>query len=144
VAYYDEDGGLVTDRRLIARNYARWRLWVDLATTIPFDWCARAMGRAAKPPAAAQPAEPLPHTPCARKLARTRTRAQRPTPACKLAIRRIVLGAMGQQQANTIEARYVGLLRLLRLGRAYRLNKARPGVLGLVWGGGRETAAAAP
>lgn len=39
VAYHDEYGSLVTDRRLIASHYAEWRLWVDLGTTIPFDWC---------------------------------------------------------------------------------------------------------
>ncbi|KAF8054945.1 AKT1 [Scenedesmus sp. PABB004] len=70
VAYY-EDGELVTDLPSIARHYARWRLWVDLVTTIPFDW--------------------------------------------------IVLGAMGLQQSNNTTAWYVSLLRLLRLGRAYRL-----------------------
>eukprot|EP00878_Enallax_costatus_P040712 GHUV01047065.1.p1 GENE.GHUV01047065.1~~GHUV01047065.1.p1 ORF type:complete len:324 (+),score=64.85 GHUV01047065.1:636-1607(+) len=71
VAYY-EDGELVTDWRRIAGHYARWRLWVDLATTIPFDW--------------------------------------------------IVLGAMGLQDSNNTTAWYVSLLRLLRLGRAYRLH----------------------
>lgn len=38
VAYHDEDGDLVTNRRAIAKHYAEWRLWVDLGTTIPFDW----------------------------------------------------------------------------------------------------------
>jgi hypothetical protein len=38
---------------------------------------------------------------------------------------RIVLGAMGLQYSSTVEARYVALLRLLRLGRAYRLKKVR-------------------
>lgn len=42
MAYHDEDGYLVTDRLAIARHYAEWRLWVDLGTTIPFDWCAAA------------------------------------------------------------------------------------------------------
>ena len=38
MAYHDEDGHLITDRGAIARHYAQWRLWVDLGTTIPFDW----------------------------------------------------------------------------------------------------------
>jgi hypothetical protein len=73
VAYHDEHGSLVTDHASIARHYAEWRLWVDLATTVPFDW--------------------------------------------------IVLGAMGLQAEKTQTARYISLLRLLRLGRCYRLKK---------------------
>ena len=73
MAYYDDDSVLVTDRRLIARKYAQWRLWVDLATTIPFDW--------------------------------------------------IVLLAGGLNQSSSVEARNISLLRLLRLGRVYRLKK---------------------
>jgi hypothetical protein len=75
VAYHDEDGNLITDRAAIARHYAQWRLWVDLGTTIPFDW--------------------------------------------------IVLAATGLQRSKTTRARYISLLRLLRLGRAYRLSKVR-------------------
>ncbi|KAI8473908.1 MAG: hypothetical protein J3K34DRAFT_391553 [Monoraphidium minutum] len=73
VAYYDEEGHLVTDLGSTARHYARWRLWVDLACTIPFDW--------------------------------------------------IALSAMGLQYSNNARARSVSLLRLLRLGRAYRLKQ---------------------
>ena len=75
MAYHDEDGNLVTDRAAIARHYCHWRLWVDLGTTIPFDW--------------------------------------------------IGLAAAGLQREKTTKARYISLLRLLRLGRAYRLKKAR-------------------
>ncbi|KAI8469642.1 MAG: hypothetical protein J3K34DRAFT_276757 [Monoraphidium minutum] len=73
VAYHDADGLLVVDRRRIAANYARVRLWVDLATTIPFDW--------------------------------------------------IVLGVMGLRESDTVEARYISMLRLIRLARVYRLKK---------------------
>jgi hypothetical protein len=85
VAYHDEHGYLVTDHASIARHYAEWRLWVDLATTVPFDW--------------------------------------------------IVLGAMGLQAEKTPTARYISLLRLLRLGRCYRLKKVG-GVQNLRGGGG--------
>lgn len=70
VAYYDE-GELVTSLSKIARHYARRRLWLDLVTTIPFDW--------------------------------------------------IFLEALGLQTSNSELAWYISLLRLLRLGRAYRL-----------------------
>lgn len=36
---------------------------------------------------------------------------------------RIVLGGLGLQYHNSVEARYISLLRLLRLGRSYRLKK---------------------
>jgi hypothetical protein len=35
----------------------------------------------------------------------------------------IVLASLGLQQSNSVEARYVALLRLLRMGRAYRLRR---------------------
>jgi hypothetical protein len=73
VAYYDEDNVLVTSRRLIAANYLRSTFWLDLLTTVPFDW--------------------------------------------------IVLLACGMNQEATVTARYIGLLRLLRLGRVYRLRR---------------------
>lgn len=38
VAYHDECGELVVSRRSIALHYARQRLWLDLLTTLPFDW----------------------------------------------------------------------------------------------------------
>jgi hypothetical protein len=64
----------VTDRAAIAANYARGgRLWLDLATTIPFDW--------------------------------------------------VVLLATGLNKSASVRARYISLLRLLRLGRVYRLEK---------------------
>ncbi|GBF99926.1 hypothetical protein Rsub_12619 [Raphidocelis subcapitata] len=72
LAYHDEDGNLVTDRGAIASHYCRSRLWLDLATTVPFDW--------------------------------------------------VVLIATGLNSSDTVTARYISLLRLLRLGRAYRLN----------------------
>ena len=44
----------------------------------------------------------------------------------------IVLGALRLQTSATVTARYVSLLRLLRLGRAYRLKKVRARGGGLV------------
>eukprot|EP00775_Hariotina_reticulata_P006152 gene6152-6389_t len=71
VAFYDDNGELVTDLPSIARHYAQTRLWADLVTTIPFDW--------------------------------------------------VVLACLGLQESDGVTAWYVSLLRLLRLGRAYRL-----------------------
>ena len=73
VAYHDDNGVLVAELPLIARRYARCgRLWLDLVTTVPFDW--------------------------------------------------IVLGALGLQSSNSQLAWYVSMLRLLHLGRIYRLR----------------------
>ena len=73
VAFYDDDGVLVSALPLIARRYcASGRLWLDLVTTIPFDW--------------------------------------------------IVLAALGLQSSNSTLAWYVSMLRLLHLGRIYRIT----------------------
>jgi hypothetical protein len=38
VAFHDDEGHLVIDAKTIAAHYLQWRFWVDLLTTVPFDW----------------------------------------------------------------------------------------------------------
>ncbi|CAM9123551.1 unnamed protein product, partial [Chrysoparadoxa australica] len=43
-AYLDDDGEVVTDRRLIARRYLRGWFWLDLISTLPFGLMLAATG----------------------------------------------------------------------------------------------------
>lgn len=51
------------------------------------------------------------------------------------ALPRIVLGALGLRQSATVQARYISLLRLIRLGRVYRLQKVRRSLMLLITAG---------